>query len=222
MIDDVLQVCRQRYNRKRWGQGRAHLPKPPTWMANDELRVFFQHWLHVLRTGRLTWGVVIEAEPHLFEQSTASDGVGEILYSTGPANCAPLEVLRGICSQLNQLSAEADDENDAAAPAERMFGQEIPDWISGKHSCAVSTTYFVHDHLPGGYLADYILPVLVAREPPYVVVPLPSCHWPEQFSEDWLNLTRTARDILGEDASPEFQSPWVISPVALGPASAHG
>ena len=67
----------------------------------------------------------------------------------------------------------------------RVFGLKVPSTISPDFRCRLSTTFFVRKHLPKGKLCSPVLPLIVNKRQPYLVMPLPSRYWPKRFVDWW-------------------------------------
>jgi hypothetical protein len=162
---------------------------PPTMPAQDPLAGFFAAAPQVLRSGRIAWAGVIEADETLAAPTANSGGVGAVVYDAGGR--APAMVLDEIAQVLSGLKAQpvadpALPEFSAwlAGATPRPFGLDVPDLVS-PYPLKIATTWFARDHLPGGNLAHRCFPVVISDAYPGVVVFLPALLWPPVLLQAW-------------------------------------
>ena len=66
----------------------------------------------------------------------------------------------------------------------RVFGLDLPARLA-PYPLKVSSTWFERRHLPGGVLAQPLIPVLISDAHPGAVLPLPAAFWPDNLREAW-------------------------------------
>ncbi|HLA34882.1 MAG TPA: hypothetical protein VJ001_08460 [Rhodocyclaceae bacterium] len=182
----------------------AYLDVPmPGWVHGDELRSLFRRMPTLLRTGRVVWGYLVQANRLLFERGEHGHP-GEVLYD--PAGKLGPSALKSVAhrlfelrSQLEALRAGGPLQPDMLRLAEhfeseiaRAFALPVPQQIS-PDGLLVSTTYFERPHLPFGMLVASFFPLLVSDRYPGEVMVLPSRWWPQALLEMWSDLDRATR-----------------------------
>lgn len=71
-----------------------------------------------------------------------------------------------------------------AAETSRAFAMEVPCNLSA-YPLRLSTTWLSSGYLHLRYLVMPCVPLLISRELPGLVLPVPSCFWPEDFLQEW-------------------------------------
>jgi len=175
---------------QRWGYLR---PRKPRWAyMDDDIRPFYSRYHEALRGGRVTWGATVQVNPRLFEPGSQNHP-GEVVFATDLGMGVDLIELRRVASRLVALkAAERPDRGSAMIAAyldgelPRVFGLPVPERVSPRMPCAVSTVMFNRAHLPNGVLSQSAFPVLVTPGPHQVAVVLPSRFWPDRFRSFWV------------------------------------
>jgi hypothetical protein len=181
----------------------------PPWAADDDLRYLFDNAQALLRDGRVVWGAVVQANNALFEPGALVGAPGEILYD--PHGRVPDADLHATARTVLALKGRNFDLPDLASISQylnderiRVFGLDLPERLS-PYPLKVSSTWFERRHLPGGVLAQPVIPVLISDAHPGAVLPLPAAFWPDILREAW---------------SPAGLQPMVDTPVVeAAPAS---
>ncbi|MFC5500599.1 hypothetical protein ACFPOE_23855 [Caenimonas terrae] len=161
----------------------------PPWAAGDDLHYLFDNAQSMLREGRVVWGAVVQANNALFQPGPMAGAPGEILYD--PQGRVPDADLHAMARMLLSLKGRRPDVPELASIAQylgdeqvRVFGLDLPPSIS-PYPLKVSSTWFDRQHLPGGVLAQPLIPVLVSDAHPGAVLPLPAGSWPDNLRQAW-------------------------------------
>lgn len=162
---------------------------PPALAAPDDLRFLFDHAQVLLREGRVVWGAVVQANAALFQPGPIPGAPGEILYD--PHGRVPDADLHAIARTVVALKGRNFDLPDLASIAQylneehtRVFGLDLPARLA-PYPLKVSSTWFERRHMPGGVLAQPLIPVLISDAHPGAVLPLPAAFWPDNLREAW-------------------------------------
>lgn len=167
----------------------------PDWVTGDKLAFLFDSEADLLREGRLVWGALIQANRLLFVGGGAHGGAtGEVLYD--PTGRVPVADLAVLAKTLAPVKGQRLQDPERAAFAEalsetltgeapRVFGLDVPRALSA-HALKVSTTWFDRRLLPGGRIADTVLPVLISDARPGAVLVLPQSQWPQDLLRKWV------------------------------------
>jgi hypothetical protein len=187
--------------------GPVRLDAPP-WAADDELRRLFDNAAALLAEGRVVWGAVIQVDPALFEPGPMPGAPGEILYD--PHGRVPDADLHAMARTVLTLKGRKFDLPDLASISHylndehtRVFGLDLPARLA-PYPLKVSATWFDRQHLPGGVVAQPLIPVLISDAHPGVVLPLPAQFWPDNLRQAWApeGLRPMADDPVVESARP--------------------
>jgi TPR repeat protein len=169
-------------------QAKLDIMQPP-WAAGDALCRQFDNARVLLQEGRVVWGALIQANNALFQPHPEGGAPGEVLYD--PLGRAPTDVLEAVSKVIFGLKGKAFDEPDFAYFSNyladehiRVFGLDVPTTIV-PYPLKVSSIYFDRQHLPGGLLAQRLLPILISDAHPGVATPLPKVFWPDYLRSQW-------------------------------------
>ena len=164
------------------------LESPPG-AEGEQLRYLFDNAPALLRDGRVVWGAVVQADKALFKPGPLAGAPGEILYD--PQGRVPDADLHAIARTVLALKGRNFDLPDLASIAQylnddsiRVFGLDLPARLAA-YPLKISSTWFDRAQLPGGVLAQPLVPVLVSDAHPGAVLPLPAAFWPAVLSEAW-------------------------------------
>lgn len=199
-INATLQTCRNNL-----GAASKQSPSPedqaylninkPQWLLEDpadKLNQHFNHVNHVLRSGNVIWGHIIQVNRLLFEDGP-DNHPGEIVYSLDDPETVDPNELMDVANKLFALKGTEPDDPDLAPIAEyltdqyiRVFGLPVPKSISPNINCFISTTVFFRKHLPAQRVICPLFPILINNQSPYIATPLPEKFWPGDFKEQWV------------------------------------
>ena len=161
----------------------------PPWAGDDQLRHLSDNAQALLREGRVVWGAVVQANGALMQPGSSAGAPGEILYD--PHGRVPDADLHAIARTVLALKGRNFDLPDLASISQylndehiRVFGLDLPARLSA-YPLKVSSTWFERAHLPGGVLAQPLIPVLISDAHPGAVLPLPASFWPANLLEAW-------------------------------------
>ena len=157
--------------------------------AVDGLRYLLDNVPALLREGRVVWGAVVHTDSGLFEPGPETGAPGDILYD--PRGRVPdadlhamartLVSLRGRRLNVPELEPIAQYLTDESL---QVFGLDLPASFSA-YPLKVASTWFDRAQLPGGLLAQALIPVLVSDAHPGAVLPLPAACWPAILRQAW-------------------------------------
>jgi hypothetical protein len=180
------------------------------WAARDDLRFLFGNVQSLLREGRVVWGAVVQADKALFQPGPMAGALGEILYD--PQGRVPDADLHALARTLLTLKGRNFDLPDLASISQylndetvRVFGLDLPARLA-PYPLKVSSTWFDRMQLPGGVLAQPLIPVLISDAHPGAVLPLPAQFWPDNLREAWspAGLQPMAEELVVSAAAPSY------------------
>jgi hypothetical protein len=161
----------------------------PPWAREDALARFFAAVPGVLRTGRVVWGALIQANTLLQTPAAHGGAPGEVVYD--PTGRAPAAALDDVAQALLSMRGEKFEDPAMAGVADylesettRVFGLDVPPAIS-PYPLKISTTYFDRGYLPGSVLAHRSFPVVISPVLPGIVLFLPAVVWPAVLLQAW-------------------------------------
>lgn len=171
---------------------KAYEMDEPFWASDDDLHRVFIHAPELLRSGRVVWGALVQANNGLFDLSgfLADGGApAEVLYDPlGRATRDGLcEVARAVFACKGQPSEDpqtAQVSEHLAAETLRAFGMAVPRQLSS-YPLQLSTTWVSSRYLHLRHLVLPCVPLLVSQTMPGVVLPVPSSFWPEDLLQEW-------------------------------------
>lgn len=170
------------------------MPRPLWLRANptDDLRLLFKHLPKLLTSGVVIWGHIIQANRLLFSHGTA-DCPGEFVYCLDDPRTVDVVDLVNAAMQIGSLKGTRPRDPKLRPIAEhltneytRVFGLPVPSSFCPYGRYQISTTQFFRKHLPRRKICKPLLPLIVSRRKPRVVLPLPERYWPEEFVEWWV------------------------------------
>lgn len=171
----------------------------PAWLADrpqDAFNALFARVISVRRDGVVVWGHVIQANSLLFSPGD-SNCPGDVVYSLDPRLPECHDELAAVASALFSLKHTLPADPDAASIAEhlsseitRVFGKAVPESISPRLPCRMSSTLFLRKHLPepSRCLKRSLMPLIVHPKPPHFALVLPARYWPPDLIEWWENI----------------------------------
>ncbi|MEJ8835286.1 hypothetical protein [Ramlibacter sp. AN1133] len=162
---------------------------PPPWVAKDPLASLFAAVPHVLRSGRVVWGAVIQANQVLFTPEPHGGAPGEVVYD--PTGRAPAAALDEVAQAILALKGKPFDDPALAGISKyladettRAFGLDVPASIS-PYPLKIASTWFDRGYLPGTVLAHRSFPLIVSPAQPGLVLFLPAVVWPAVLLQAW-------------------------------------
>lgn len=161
----------------------------PPWVADDPLKRLFDAAPDLLRTGRIAWAGLIQANNTLFTPGRFDGAPGEVVYDpTGRASAPLLDFMAQALFSLKgkRLSdpALAAFSDYLADETTRVFGLDVPEAVS-PYPLKVASTFFDRNYLPGTVIAQRCFPVLVSDAHPGMVLFLPAAVWPAVLLQGW-------------------------------------
>jgi len=149
----------------------------------------------LLQGGEITWGVVFMANTAVWEPGDEDQPLG-VVYSFDPWFEQRPERLRPLGKRLFAFHASDDEpprrpwerevRDQLYTGLERPLHDELPPSLSGGRVAFHSSAIACRAHMPEGFLADTLLPLLVHRtgRPP-TCMPVPHHYWPRELLTRW-------------------------------------
>ncbi len=178
----------------------------------------------LLGEGRVVWGVIVQANKDLHKPG-GSDLPAEVVYSVD-GSVLP-EALAPVAHALSALRGDVPAETDDAlkeiadylnAETTRAFGWTIPPSLGTlaprtpepphglpdplPDTLRLSSLWIMRRHLPHGYLAEAVLPLLLSDACPGYAMVVPAAAWPPALLAVW---ERSNRDRLRARWRAEWQ-----------------
>jgi hypothetical protein len=161
-------------------------------LTRDPLRNFLRDQDLLRDYGRVVWGHLVQANNALYEPSNRAVRPAVLLYSPDSYFDNRVELLGDLASELYDLKG-----NNAGDPELDRFVAAITDEMAraprlllpnslcdGKE--AFFATFLVQpSHLPVGYLAKGMFPVVICPERTEAVMILPAPYWPKELCDWW-------------------------------------
>ncbi len=193
-----LEACRSNFGAapRRFGffQKRALKTPPPQWMNEEPGDPLWQHYRErelLLREGVVVWGHLIQANRLLFEPGPL-DHPCAALYSFDPYFDDRPELLEelghGLYALKGQQVADAGLQRIAdylQDELERVISTRVPAIATGGRECVHSSMMVHRAHLPNGFLANGLFPVVAHPSATPTAMILPSQFWGEEMRRLW-------------------------------------
>jgi hypothetical protein len=201
-IEQSLQRGRQQI--RFWWETLAAM-RPPLWMVvfarNHPLRRQYSWHRHLMERGRVTLGLIVDADPALDQpprDEDVYDGFAIVLFAPG----LPFETAAGVLDEVaarvwrsNGHSAAEDDE--VAEQVESFRDQldeqsafplfvEVPVTLTSGHRVWCSSLMLVRRHVPLGYLRSRWIPLLIDAPGCEYVMVVPARYWGRSWRKYWI------------------------------------
>jgi hypothetical protein len=173
--------------------------RQPLWLLvfarNYPLRKQFPWHAHLLKRGRVTFGLVIDADPalaHPQRNEDAHDGFAVVLFGSD----LPVEVTGEVLNDVADRVRTSEADNSASKEVESFKSHlddcwpfpalvEVPRELTRGNIVYCTSVLVVLRHMPLGYLSSTWIPLLVnPSESPHVMI-LPMRYWPEAWRQQW-------------------------------------
>lgn len=193
----LLAECRQRFGAPprrlglfaRWGY---LAPPRPDWLKGDPaFAPLTRGWSALLGEGRVVWGRSVQVNFTLFEPGLV-DNPGDFVFCPDPEREADPEELARVSRAVHRLHKKPPGNEEERILAEhlpnwtdRAFGLEVPASLSPEFPAELSTVLLVRRHLPLGWLAHGLLPLVVSPGRPRLATVLPERYWPDDLIRFW-------------------------------------
>lgn len=198
MMAQLLDACRRAFGAPprsvplgaRWRMS----PLPPLWMwlhLGDAIWVLYRERARLLRSGRVVWGTLVQANELLFQPATA-DLPAAALYSPDRHYDDKPEELGRIAQALFALkgTTPADPSlqklaHDITDELERSYNLRVPDLLTGGREVYLTTIMVHRRHLPGGYLTQGLFPLIAHPASTRATMILPARYWGPELRYFW-------------------------------------
>jgi hypothetical protein len=161
-------------------------------LTRDPLRHFLRDQDLLRDHGRVVWGYLVQANNVLFEPTNRTMRPAVLLYSPDTYFDDRVEVLRDLASELYDLKGTnaGDPELDRFVAAITDEMARVSRLMLPKSLCEGKEAYFATflvqpSHLPLGYLAKGMLPLVICPERTEAVMILPAPYWPKELCDWW-------------------------------------
>ncbi|MGG6298168.1 hypothetical protein ACQ4M4_27560 [Leptolyngbya sp. AN02str] len=148
---------------------------------------------HLLRDrGKIVWGHLIQANQRLFDPNNTDTLAADVIYSLDPYFDGRARLLRRLAQDLFTYKGTVPTEPELqdlvraiTNERERIMGYKLPlSYCRGK--LVFCTTCFLQpSHMPEGFLAQSVFPLLVNLKETKAVMMLPYHFWPSQLINQW-------------------------------------
>lgn len=189
---------------KRWIES----PVPYDWPPSDALVRLKGDAPKLLRSGRVVWGAVVQANNNLTNPKFFGEAPGEIVYD--PCGRVDRLDLYDIACRLRELGSKIQSDpalevygNHLRSETTRIFGWRTPQSLYPYELQASTTMFSGEISFPGYALVSPLIPILVNDECPGSIIIAPWQLWPKDIFEDWNN---TFRSRFGANARIQSQT----------------
>lgn len=195
---------------KRWIES----PIPPEMSATDPLQRLNRDVPKLLRSGRVVWGALVQANNRLFDPKFFGIAPGEILYD--PLGKVDRGDLYSIAARL--LNMKSDQQSDPAlekyrehllAETTRIFAWCTPPSLLPYPLLASTTIFNSEINFPGYAMVNPVIPILVSDECPGCIIIAPWQLWPKAVFDEWNEMLRNK---FGSGAKMHNQAPKKHNP----------
>jgi hypothetical protein len=167
----------------------------PLWLylylSSSPLCKVHQDKATLYREGRVVWGALVQANSRLFRQSWG-DAPAVAVYSLDPYFKERPQELREIGRTLFQLKGTAPPDEDLARFAAILTDERtvelklpVPVRLTGGRSVFYTTILVMRKHLPAGWLASSVFPLVVSPALTEATMILPSRFWDDALVTRW-------------------------------------
>ena len=171
----------------------------PSWLMRlifllirDKLRIILRDQSRLRDGGRVVWGCLVQANTKLFDPHNRQVLPANVIYSDDRYFDNRVPALQATAHRLFELkgTVPADKELRRFARAitdelARTMRLPLPRSLSDNREAYFTTCLIQPSHLPAGYLADGVFPLLICPEETEAVMILPSEYWPDELREAW-------------------------------------
>jgi hypothetical protein len=162
------------------------------WLRGDKLRTVLRQQDLLRDQGRVVWGRLVQANQMLFDRANRWVLPASVIYGVDPAFDAEPALLEAAAGAIFDMkgTTPADEQWRRFAEAitdemARTMKLALPGALCQGKEAYLTTCLISPAHLPAGYLADGLFPVLICPERTDVVMVLPASYWPESLTEAW-------------------------------------
>lgn len=161
----------------------------PWWSSGHKISGLLDQADHLINTGRLVWGAVVQANKALYEPEFQVGACGDVVYD--PSGRLPPEDLVAVAKRIFALKGTAQHNAGLVALSVHLademtpaFGMDVPPAFYPQ-PLKLTSTYFDQFFLPDGMLTLRYFPLLISDDSPGLVMPLPWQLWPVDLVDQW-------------------------------------
>jgi hypothetical protein len=191
-MQHLIQACRERIGDPPRTFSRAeretfHIPRPEWLEKRDGLGSILREQEKLRDNGQVRWGAISMANFQLWAPGCTTCP-GLIAFSLDTSfDDRPFE-LREIATAVFDLRDEEQEDPELAELRHFVVDElarpscfPVPESLTGQPGLCISSILLERTHLPFGYLAAPVFPILVNPEVSKQVVLLPAAYWPEEL-----------------------------------------
>jgi hypothetical protein len=199
----LLDTCRENFGPPPrsltfWERCRLWSP-PPAWLSHsprDELWSIYRTRNPLLRDGQVVWGALVQANSLLFSRGRG-DCPAAAVYSPDPFFDAEPGVLHRIGHWLFELKGTAPADptlrklaDDITDERKRSMKVQVPESLTNDREVYYTCIMVQRRHLPQGYLADGLFPLIVNPAATQATMILPARYWSRELIDRWRSERR--------------------------------
>ena len=161
-------------------------------VSNDPLFRILRDQSILRDQGRIVWGGVIQANEELFKPTNKKVLPAVVVYSLSPELDEDPESFEAMISAIRELTGRSPRDRDllplvraVTNEYDRNVKLEIPDSIAQGSESYLTNCLIQPSHLPEGFIAAPIFPVLAFPEKTDFVTILPAEYWGEEVISLW-------------------------------------
>lgn len=175
---------------RNWGKIASRDLIPSMNYEGDPLLTLWKDQSLLLKSGRVVWAAVIQANGMLFEPGNYSLP-GEVVIGVDTSLDDNPEPLAETASRIFAIKGTQPQDPELRIVADRItneihrsLAEVLPMQITNGLALKRYTVVFHQPHLPFGFLNGKVLPVLVHASSKHALI-VPSWYWPEEMKMEW-------------------------------------
>lgn len=190
---------------KRW-----HCKPVPSeyYVANDALIRLNTDAPKLLKSGRVVWGAVVQANSGLLDPQNFGSAPAEIVYDP-QGRVHQLDLFR-IAKRLLELKSQSQTDEvlevygqHLRAEITRIFGWRTPPSLYPYELQASTAMFSSEVSFPGYVMVSPMLPIIVSDECPGSIIVAPWQLWPKEIFDEWNDILRS---VFGDKARIHSQT----------------
>jgi hypothetical protein len=159
-------------------------------LSGDKLRKILRDQRILRDHGRVVWGYLVQANEVMFDPTNTQTVPGNAIYCTDPDADDQVVLFQGVASGLFGLKGTTPRDIDLTRFSEAITNETartmrlpLPRSLCRGKMAFFTTCLFQPSHLPGGYLASGVFPLVICPERTEAVMVLPARYWPEELCQ---------------------------------------